>query len=87
VIWETGSGRQRHVLPMALDSDLTSSTGHAWSPDGTLLAIAGEDELTVWDIPPRKSLSWFAGGAGLFALPLFVIARRQVRRLRREVTA
>ncbi|HTK73892.1 MAG TPA: hypothetical protein VL371_01470 [Gemmataceae bacterium] len=87
VVWETGSGRLRHVLPMAIDPDVDSPAGHAWSADGTFLAIAGEDELTVWDIPPRRSLKWFMAGAALFALPPFVIARRRVRRLRREAAA
>jgi hypothetical protein len=72
---------------MAIDPDVDSPAGHAWSADGTLLAIAGEDELTVWDIPPRRSLKWFMAGAALFALPPFVIARRRVRRLRREAAA
>jgi hypothetical protein len=84
VLWETGSGRLRHVLPMAID---TSPTGHAWSADGTLLAIAGEDDLMVWDIPPRRSLKWFMAAAALLALPLHLIARRQVRRLRPEAAA
>jgi hypothetical protein len=83
-LWETGCGRLRHVLPMAID---TSPTGHAWSADGTLLAIAGEDDLMVWDIPPRRSLKCFMAGAALFALPLVVIARWRVRRLRREAAA
>jgi len=87
VLWETGTGRRRHVLPMAIDSDLRSPTGYAWSPDGTLLAIAGEDDLMVWDIPPRKPLKWFMAGAALFALPPFLIARWRVRRLRKEAAA
>jgi hypothetical protein len=38
--------------------------------------------LWFWDIPPRKSLTWFAAGAGLLALPIALVARRRVRRLR-----
>jgi hypothetical protein len=43
--------------------------------------------LTVWDIPPRKSLSWFAAGAALLGLPIFTIARLRVRRLRLQAAA
>lgn len=93
VIWETGSGRRRYVLPTTVDAGLRSSFWYGrsercgWSRDGALLAIAGEEELTVWDIAPRKPLWWFAAGALLFAVPLFVIVRWRVRRLRREAAA
>jgi hypothetical protein len=70
---------------MTFDRDFLGQFG--WSPDGTLLAIAGETMLAVWDVPPRKRLSWFAVGAALCAFPPFLIARRRVRRLRREATA
>jgi hypothetical protein len=52
-----------------------------------LLAVAGRDAVAVWDIPPRKSLKWFAAGAALIALPLVLTARRWVRRLRKEAAA
>jgi hypothetical protein len=55
-----------------------------WSPDGTLLATLddGRHVVRVWDIPPRKPLSWFALAAGVLALPPAWLARRRVRRLR-----
>jgi hypothetical protein len=34
----------------------------------------------LWDIPPRKSLSWLAIAAGVWALPVAWFARRRVRR-------
>src|SRR5262249_8064316 len=86
-LWDTRTGRARHVLPMAVGPDFSSSTGHCWSSDGTVLAVAGIDRLAVLGIPPRKSRKWFAAGAALFALPPFMIARRRVRRLRREAAA
>jgi hypothetical protein len=86
-LWETGSGRQRYVLPMALESDLSRPSSHAWSADGTLLTFAAKDELSVWDIPPRRSLKWFMAAAAVFALGLRWIVRRRVRRLRRKAAA
>jgi WD40 repeat protein len=86
-LWEAARGRLLHVLPMALASDADRPTRHAWSPDGRLLAIAGVDDVMVWDVPPRRSLKWLMAGATLFALPPFVIARRRVRRLWREAAA
>jgi hypothetical protein len=58
-----------------------------YSTDGRFLAISfAQDEefhLHVWDVPPRKPLTWFAAGAVLLILPLAWLARRRVRRLRR----
>jgi hypothetical protein len=51
------------------------------------VAIGAGDTVEVWDIPPRKSLTWFVAGAALFALPAVVIARRRVRRFRKEAAA
>jgi hypothetical protein len=35
-----------------------------------------------WDAPPGLPFAWFASGAALLALPIVLIARRRVRRLR-----
>jgi WD40 repeat protein len=63
-----------------------SPYGLVWSPDGTSVAAASfsyeRGTWCLWDIPPRKSLTWFAAGAAMFALPIAMIARRRVRRLR-----
>jgi WD40 repeat protein len=58
-----------------------------WSPDGQTLATPMNSErpfsaIGLWDIPPRKSLTWLAAGAAILALPIALIARRRVRRLR-----
>jgi hypothetical protein len=68
-----------------------------WSPDSSRLATCEypyrTDEPTptelenwfqweIWDIPPRKSLLWFAAGAALLALPIAFVARRRARKLR-----
>jgi hypothetical protein len=54
------------------------------SPDGRTLAIPTErrDRVELWDIPPRKSLTWRAAGAALLALPIALVAWRRVRKLR-----
>src|SRR5262249_1040160 len=87
-LWDTESGRQRYSLPMGIEV-IFSSYCHrqGWSSDGTMLAIAGQHEFADWDVPPRRSITWLAAGAVVFALPPFVIARWRVRRLRREATA
>jgi hypothetical protein len=41
-----------------------------------------EDIAYVWDIPPRKSLTWFATGAAILALPITLLAWRRTRKLR-----
>jgi hypothetical protein len=52
------------------------------SPDGRTLAVQREDlAIELWDVPPRKSLTWFLAAAALLALPLAWLARRRVRRL------
>ena len=55
-----------------------------WSPNSEVAAIHDkhDNSWAVWDIPPRKSLTWFAAGAALLALPIAFLARRRVRRLR-----
>jgi len=73
-------------MPVELDYPHTPPQ-NVWSSDGKLLAISRPDSLTVWDIPPRKPLTWFAAGATLLALPTFTIACRRVRRLRRQAAA
>jgi hypothetical protein len=50
--------------------------------DGKTALASSQGEIQVWDIPPRKSLPWFAVGAAFLALPIALLARRRVRRLR-----
>jgi hypothetical protein len=72
-------------------ADLPFHSGRSFrSPSGLIAAVDDFDlpsadlpaRVEIWDIPPRKSLTWFAAGAAFFALPLVVIACRRVRRLR-----
>jgi hypothetical protein len=57
-----------------------------WSPDGRLMAaftgLPDHTAISIWDIPPRKSLAQFAVGAALLAMPIAFVARRRVRKLR-----
>jgi WD40 repeat protein len=53
------------------------------SPDGRTLAVfASDNRVQLWDIPPRKSLTWFAAGAALLAFSIALVARRRIRRLK-----
>jgi WD40 repeat protein len=63
-------------------------SGMVWSPDGTWLATLDGQQRTVrvWDIPPRKPLSWYLPLAALLAVPPVWLARRRVRRLRAVVS-
>jgi WD40 repeat protein len=59
-----------------------------WSQDGTrLAAIDPYDDhiLVVWDIPPRKPLTWIAIAAAVLALPIAGLAWGRSRRLHREM--
>jgi hypothetical protein len=78
---ETATDRPAFLLPMALDREGRSRSVRGWSTDGAFLAIAGQDTLAVWDVPPRKSLAWFTAGSGLLAFPIFIYARRRTRNL------
>jgi hypothetical protein len=56
-----------------------------WLPNGDMFATFepdGSNIWRIWDIPPRKSLPWFAGGATLLALPIGFMAWWRVRKLR-----
>jgi hypothetical protein len=77
------SGRTVMTLPFALDGAFHTRGGPlAVTANFDALANDEAPSVEVWDIPPRKSLTWFAAGAALLALPPLLIARRRVRRLR-----
>jgi hypothetical protein len=63
------------------------------APNGRVMAIGNAyqpdkpehwGQWTLWDIPPRKSLTWFAIATAVLALPLAAVAWRRSRHLRRE---
>jgi WD40 repeat protein len=67
-------------------SEIASVTRHVLSPDGRTLAVSTDSNSTeLWDIPPRKPLTWFALAAAVLAPALAGLAWRRSRRLRREV--
>jgi hypothetical protein len=57
-----------------------------WSPDSRTLATFLKSDypspIGLWNIPPRKSLTWFAAGAAILALPIVLVAWRRTRKLR-----
>jgi hypothetical protein len=77
-------------------ADFPFYSGRAYRSSSGLIAVSDDfDWLTpdlparieVWDIPPRKPLLWFSAGAVLLAPPIFMLARRRVRRLQKEAAA
>jgi WD40 repeat protein len=75
-VYETQSGRLVGIVP---------GCSPRWSTDSrtiaTFLRAEYPSDIGLWDIPARKSLTWFAAGAVLLALPIVLLARRRVRRL------
>jgi WD40 repeat protein len=87
---DTATGR-RLLVPRFVDG-----TSAAFSPDGQSLVAgaisqagsgaAGEtpigaaDEVAVWDLPPRRSVTWLLFVALVLALPIVWLANRRNRR-------
>jgi WD40 repeat protein len=75
-IYDLTTGR-RHV-EVAVSTE--ESNPLLVSPDGRMLAIReGLTVIGVWELPPRKPLTWFALGAAMLALPLAGLALEQAR--------
>jgi hypothetical protein len=56
-----------------------------WLPNQRSVAVRDPDDASlwrVWNLPPRKPLPWFFGGAALFASPIALVVRWRVRKLR-----
>jgi len=53
-----------------------------FAPDSRSAYSVYNREIRVWDIPPRKSAAWLALSAALLALPIGLIARWRVWRLK-----
>ena len=48
VLWDAGTGKARTILA----SELQGLDAFAWSPDGRMLAAAGnQGAIAVWEIP------------------------------------
>jgi hypothetical protein len=73
--------RQRHRTDSMSRGALTTF----WDGKGRTLAVCepgSQFAYQIYDIPPRKSLTWFAGGAAPLALPIAFLAWRRTRKLR-----
>jgi WD40 repeat protein len=76
-VLDVATGRRLAQLPEA--------SGVVASPDSRTLAVSRDGRIELWDLPPRKPLTWLVIAAALLALPLAWLARRRVRRLRRTM--
>ena len=82
---EVPSGRLIGDLPQK-PADLTNRP-HGWqafSPNGTFFVVNDQQNLSVWDIPPHKPLTWFAVAVATLAIPIGGLAWRRSHRTRRE---
>jgi hypothetical protein len=80
---ETGNSRG---VVFAGANGFTPSPELRWAPDGRSFAVPNPPDANlwhVWDVPPRKPLTWLALAAAILALPLAGLAWRRSRRLRR----
>jgi WD40 repeat protein len=75
---DTATGERLHSFP----------TGYtAYAPDGQSLAIIPQYQdgvVELWDVPPHKSLTWFAAVAAGLAVPLAALAWRRSRQSKCE---
>jgi hypothetical protein len=56
-----------------------------WSGSGKTVAVTGRAEperIGIYDIPPRKSVTWFSAGVAMFALPIALVGWWRARKLR-----
>jgi hypothetical protein len=80
-IYDTESGACQCKIPV--------SSG--WCPfllssNGQMFAVRRDDGVVdIFELPPRKPLTWFVLAAAVLALPFAGLAWRRSRRLRREV--
>jgi WD40 repeat protein len=75
-VYDAASGRPVGRVPGTAKPRLAA--------DGQVLAVERDGrDLEVWDVPPRKPLTWFLPLAAVLALPPAWLARRRVARLRR----
>jgi hypothetical protein len=75
-LFDMATGESRGIITGRVSSD-------CWTSDSRLFATTDRDRTTVfvWDIPPRKPLTWFAAAAAFLALAVLIPARWRTRRL------
>jgi WD40 repeat protein len=79
----------RMLALMDLSSGREETLPGGWSvrfaADGQTLAVVEDDwNCRLWDVPPRKSLTWFAAAVSGLAMPIGLLAVWRSRRLRRK---
>jgi hypothetical protein len=92
-VFDAATGSSYGIIPgkgqsLSDTNRWSTSLDCGWAPDGRSLAVEDDSDPNrwyIWDIPPRKPLTWFALAAAVLALPLAGPAWRRSRRLRREV--
>jgi WD40 repeat protein len=78
--------RPQGALPRAIMfGSPGSGMSEVFSGDGRVFAVSDERGVTIWDVPPRKSLPWFLAAATALAVATAAWARRRSRRF--SVTA
>jgi hypothetical protein len=53
-----------------------------FSGDARVFAVTDERGVTIWDVPPKKSLTWFLAAVVVLAAATAGWARRTSRRFR-----
>jgi WD40 repeat protein len=85
-IADVENGRMLAILPAEFDwKRRDGGERMLFSSDSSMFGLMTDADIEIWDIPPRKPLTWFALAAAVLALPLAGLAWRRSRRLRREV--
>jgi hypothetical protein len=58
---------ERRRIPIALG-------GHMAPDVQSMLVTTSGSEVLIYDIPPRRSMTWFAAGAAMLAMPIAFVA-------------
>jgi hypothetical protein len=82
LLFDTETGQELSSFPT---TEIAAGANDVRLAGRNTVAVHDSRNPTDWllyDIPPRKSLPWFGVGAALLALPIALVARGRVRRLK-----